>query len=131
MIRLLICILACVILVAAPVSGCGENTKSAKTIDYKVLRQWSIPAGGVGMELLVSTDTTKEQALELASSLRSKYLSQGYIAIQIFDSQDAYNHRADLSYPEGEFYKHYLVNITRNPKTGNDEIVWVADGRGY
>lgn len=106
-------------------------TPTPKTIDYQVLRQWSTPAGGIGMEILVSEDAAKEDVLALANSLRSKYLSRGYIFIDIFDSLEAYTHRDDMTYPEAEYWKHYLVNIVRNPQTGYDEIYWAAEGRDH
>jgi hypothetical protein len=129
--KFLICILASVVLAAGLSIGCGEKTEAPKTIDYQVIRQWAIPAGGIGMEILVSEDATKEEVLALANSLRSKYLPGGYIYIQIFDSLSAYTHRDDPTYPEEEYFKHFLVDIARNPKTGYDEISWVAKGRGH
>ncbi len=129
--KLLICILASVVLAAGLLIGCGEKTEVPKTIDYQVIRQWAIPAGGIGMDILVSEEATKEEVLALANSLRSKYLPGGYIYIQIFDSLEAYSHREDLTYPQEEFMKHFLVDITRNPNTGYDEIRWVAEGRGH
>jgi len=136
--KFLICILASVVLAAGLSIGCGEKTEAPKTIDYQVLRQWSIPTwhtpgGGIGMELLVSEDATKEEVLALANSLRSKYLPRKdyFITIQIFDSLEAYSHREDLTYPEEEYFKHFLIDITRNPNTGYDEISWVAKGRGH
>ncbi len=100
-------------------------------IDYEILRQWKIPAGGIGMDTLVSEDATKEDVLALANSLRSKYLPGGYIYIQIFDSLSAYTHRDDRTYPEEEYFKHFLVGIARNPMTDYDKISWVAEGRGH
>ena len=110
----------------------GSESKSEQTlIPFEMLRQWSIPAGGVGMEILVSEKASKEEVLSLAQHLRSKYLSKGYIFIQIFDSREAYKHRDDSRYPEKKYFKHFLVEIGRNPKTGYDKINWVAEGRGH
>jgi hypothetical protein len=109
----------------------STDTPSQQTIDYQVLRRWDIPAGGIGGELLVSENATKEEVLALASSLRSKYLSEGHIFISIFDSLEAYKRVDDPTYPKEEFFKHQLVVITRNPSTGFDEIQWTAEGRGY
>jgi len=123
--------LASIILAIGLLTGCGEKAEVPKTIDYQVIRQWEVPAGGIGMDILVSEDATKEEVLALANSLRSEYLPGGYIYIQIFDSLSTYNHREDLTYPEEEYFKHFLVDIKRNPKTGYDEILWVAKERGH
>ena len=106
-----------------------ENQQSM--ISYETLRQWNIPAGGVGMEILEPPEATKGEVLDLAKYLRSSYLSKGFVIIQIFDSREAYLHRDDPNYPEDKYYKHFLVDVVRNPKTGHDKISWVAEGRQY
>lgn len=116
---------------SSPSTTPPSTPTSVQTIDYQVLRRWDIPAGGIGGELLVSENATKEEVLALASSLRSKYLSEGYIQIVIFDSLEAYKGIDDPTYPEEERLKHQLVDIARNPTTGYDEIRWIAEGRDY
>jgi len=112
----------------------GLLTSGDETIDYQVLREWKIPAGGrgIGMELLVSETATKEEVLALATHLRSKYLSRGAINIEIWDSHEAYiESRVYEQDPDRysekemeEIFKHILVWIQRNPHTGWDEIKW-------
>ncbi len=102
-----------------------------KVTTYEVLRRWSIPAGGIGMEILVSDTTTKNDVLALARKLRNDNLSKGYIFISIFDSREACARRLDESYPEKKLFKHYLVQITVNPNTGFDKINWMAEGRPH
>ena len=90
------------------------------------------------MELLVDESATKEEVLALAAYLWEEH-SDGYIVIDIFDSLEAYAAREmetrighlPSNYSDEEYWKHHLVNIIRNPKTGYDEIKWVAEGRGY
>ena len=114
--------------------GCSPTAP----IDYSVIREWEIPAGGTGMEILVNESATKEKVLALAAHLREQY-SEGYIVIDIFDSLEACTAREietntghfPSNYSEEEYWKHHLVNIIRNPKTGHDEILWVAEGRDY
>jgi len=112
--------------------SCGPTAP----IDYQVLREWKIPAGGVGMELLVDETATKDEVLALAAHLREEY-SDGYLIIDIFDSLEAHAAReteartGQLPISEEEYWKHHLVMIFRNSKTGYDEIQWVAEGRGY
>jgi len=101
------------------------------SITFKTLRRWDIPAGGIGIELLVSEKATKKEVMALAQHLRSKYLSKGFVNIQIFDSEEAYLHRDDTSYPEKKYFKHYLISLVRNPKTGYYEINWMAKGRDH
>lgn len=50
---------------------------------------------------------------------------------KIFDSKEAYLHRDDPKYPEEKYWTHFLVNVVRNPKTGFDEVNWVAVGRDH
>jgi hypothetical protein len=128
--KFLVCTVA-LIIPAGFLIGCGEKAEIPEIIKYQVLRQWTVPAGGIGMEILVSEDAAKEEVLALASSLHSKYLPEGYIYIQIFDSLSAYNHRDDPNYPDEDYFKHFLVDISRNTETGYDEILWVAEGRGH
>jgi len=112
--------------------SCGPTAP----IDYQVLREWKIPAGGVGMELLVDETATKDEVLALAAHLREEY-SDGYLIIDIFDSLEAHAAReteartGQLPISEEEYWKHHLVMIFRNSKTDYDEIQWVAEGRGY
>ena len=114
--------------------SCGPTAP----IDYQVLREWKIPAGGIGMEFLVNESATREEVLALADHLREEY-SDGYLIMDIFDSLEAHAARETetrtghlpSNYSDEEYWKHHLVNIIRNPKTGYDEIQWVAEGRGY
>ena len=108
--------------------SCGPT---APSLDYQVLREWDIPAGGIGMDILVSETATKEEALALANYLRSKYSYKGYIFISIYDSKEAQASNFQGTMSDEEFRKHFLVQITRNPKTGYDEIEWLATERGY
>jgi len=110
-----------------------ETSMAAKQplSEFKTLRRWNIPAGGIGMELLVSEKATKKEVIALAQYLRSKYSSKGFINIEIFDLEEAYLHRDDPSYPEKKYFKHYLISAVRNPKTGYEKINWMARGRNH
>ena len=119
------------------VIGCGATT-SPSPIDYQVIREWEIPAGGIGMEILVDEIATKEEVLALADHLRKEY-SDGHIIIDIFDSLEAHAARETeartghlpSNYSDEEYWKHHLVMLFWNPETGYDEIRWVATERGY
>lgn len=119
-------------------TSCGPTVPSPEILDYQVLREWKIPAGGIGMELLVDESATKEEVLALAAHLREEH-SGGYIVIDIFDSVEAHVARETetrtghlpSNYSEEEYWKHHLVMISQNPSTGYDEIEWVAKERGY
>ena len=110
-----------------------ETSMEAKQslITFKTLRRWNVPSGGIGMELLVSEKATKKEVMALAQHLRSKYLSKGFINIHIFDLEEAYLHRDDSDYSEKKYFKHYLINLVRNPKTGYNKINWMAKGRDH
>jgi hypothetical protein len=113
---------------------CSKEEAKQDFIAYESLRRWTIPAGGVGMEILVSEEATKEEVLTLAYHLRAKYLSEGFIVIRVFDSKEAYLRKCrddDPNYPHEKYMKHFLVDLVRNPKTGYDRINWVAEGRDH
>ena len=124
-------VLAVLMIILLAVS-CGPTAP----MDYQVLREWEIPAGGIGMELLVDESATKGEVLALAAHLRDEH-SDGYIYIDIFDSVAAQRARltevstGQLPISEEEYWKHHLVMIKLNPNTGLDEILWVAEERGY
>ncbi len=114
--------------------SCGPTAP----IDYQALREWDVPVGGIGMELLVDESATKEEVLALAAYLRQEH-SDGFLYIDIFDSPEAHAARETeirtghlpSNYSDEEYWKHHLVMIKLNPNTGLDEILWVAEGRGY
>jgi len=112
----------------------------AQTIDYQVLKE-SHPAlgkkGGIGMDILVDESATKEEVMALASRLRARYHDKDFIWINIFDSRDDWADRENMTkgalprYSEKDFYRHFLVDITKNEATGLDKINWVAEGRDH
>lgn len=105
-----------------------KNNEKPNLIKYQVLREWK-PKNGIGMELLVNENATKEEIMKLAKHLRKNYESLSFLSIDIFDSREAWENRENLNYPEEEYSKHWLVNMVRNKNTGYDEIKWVAIGR--
>ena len=109
--------------------GCQQQVQQ-NIIPFEIIRQWTIGAGGNGMDILVSEQVTKDQALQLAEHLRAKY-SRGFLMVNIFDSKEAYLHRDDANYPEKEYFKHFLIQIIRNPNTGANELTWAAEGRDH
>jgi hypothetical protein len=118
--------------------GQSEDTEvleidESDIIEYQVLRSWKIPAGGNGMEILVSEESTKEEVLELAENLHSIYKNRdrGHIVIHIFDSRTVWQNFGSLDYPEELYFKHYLVSIIRNPNTGHDQTNWMARYRDH
>ena len=110
---------------------------SSPIIQYSILRQWRIPtshtpAGGRGMEILVSATSTKEEVLQLATALRSQYaVNDQFLQVDIFDDENAYRNRDNMSYPESEYFKHFLVFMVVNPNTGANELNWTAKGRDH
>ena len=99
-------------------------------ISYEVLRRWNV-GNKFSMELLVSDMASQNDVLKLAESLQRRYAGQ-YNTIDIFDSRMAWQSRADLdeSYPDKEYWRHYLVQISEVLWQDN-KIHWVAKGRGH
>lgn len=110
-------------------SGC--STKRANVIQYDVLRSWNIPAGGVGFDILVSEQASKDEIIKLAAELRNENLSKGNIVINIFDSPEAWQNRDNPNYPQDKYNRHFLVQVIVNRKTGYDKITWDAKGRDH
>jgi len=98
-----------------------------ETLRKWTLRKWKIPAGGIGMDILVSEEMTKEEVLALVHRLRLKYLSEKNNVINVFDSMEPYLNRSNPNYSEEEYSKHYLVNFVRNSKIGYDKISWTKE----
>lgn len=109
--------------------GCKQQ--KADVIEHEVLRTWNIPAGGIGMDILVSEQASKGDILKLASELRKENLSRGTIVINIFDSREAWQNRDNQNYPQEKYDRHFLVQVIVNPKTGYDKITWDAKGRDH
>ena len=126
----LFCGILVVVGIALVVYAQSYTAKPPPEIDYEVLREWNLPAGGIGMELLVSETATREQVLALATYLHSKH-SRGWLNISIYDSREAHASSLKGTLSDEEFLKHVLVSITRNPDTGYDKIEWLATERGY
>lgn len=99
-----------------------------KLIEHKTLRQWNIPAGGIGVDILVSEKAKKEEVMALAKALRNNYYQNNFF-LNIFDSEEAYENRFNENYPLDEYRKHWLLQVSINKKTGCDEITWVAKNR--
>lgn len=113
-------------------------TEPAKQlISYEVLKTWDIPAwhtpaGGTGLDILVSRKSTKDQVIDLAHSLRAKYSKENkFFTLSVFDLKEAWANRENESYPQAKYMKHFLATANVNPNTGYDQIQWTAQGRGY
>lgn len=100
-------------------------------IKFEVLRCWDIPNNGYGMEILVDEKANKEDILRLAGDIRSNYIDKTILSVSIFDSREACRNRLNENYPEGEYFKHYLVELGRNQNSGYDEIQWTARDRDH
>ncbi len=100
-----------------------------KIISYEVLKKWDSAVGRFSMELLVSETASRQDILNLAKSLARRYAGK-YLAIQIFDSREAWRNRWNEGYSEKEYAKHFLVDISGDWKDGK-EIHWIAEGRGH
>jgi len=107
-----------------------QKVAKSNLIDYKIFRQWNIPAGGIGADILVSEKAKKEEVMVLAKALRRKYFKSN-IFIFIFDSEEACKDRMrpepKMNYDE--YFKHFLATITVNKNSGYDEITWCAKNR--
>lgn len=86
-------------------------------IKYDVLKDYERGQGKT-LEILIPPETETGQIISLAKYLYKKNNNFHFLYINIFDSKGAYLRRDDLSYPEKEFGKHWLLSIGRNNTTG-------------
>lgn len=110
---------------------------SESSLSFEVLRQWSIPkshtpAGGTGLEILVSPKSNRDEVLNLARSLRAKYaVNHRAFNLSIFDNREAWENSNNEQYPQEKYMKHLLAVVFVNPNTGFDETRWSAEGRDH
>jgi hypothetical protein len=118
--------LTCVLLLA----GCSGGRKVILgELKYDTLAAKEIPAGGIGLDLLVDPSAKKEQVLKLARDLREANRAAGIVQIEIFDAREAWENRGNLSYPRDKFRQHLLVGVAVNPEAHVDTVLWFGQGR--
>ena len=101
-----------------------------KIIAYDVLRKWfpDSKKNSLGMELLVTAQASKADVITLSQNLWETYKDKNILFILIFDSREAWRGRGSEKYPASNYWKHFLVSIIRNNRTGHKEMLWVKDG---
>jgi hypothetical protein len=127
-VKRLLLVAACVTVI--PACGGGDpkfegREASEKSIACEVLRCKKRADGKFFIDFLVSDSASKEEVLKLAESLRQQYDGK-FACISIFDSREAWRRHEDLSYPEKELDRHWLVVIDGD---SGQKISWVAEGR--
>jgi len=104
----------------------GTNTTgpaSIRQIPYEILREWSIPNGGFGRDILVSSKYRNERDLK-DLGLNLKYLARNdrNSTITVFDNKKAasyFRKGPDLNNQQGDFLDKHIVGIyTKNINTG-------------
>ena len=108
----------------------SDGEKQKKIIAYDVLRKWypDSKKNSLGMELLVSAQASKADVITLSQYLWGTYQDKNILLILIFDSREAWRDRGSDKYPASNYWKHFLVSIIRNNRTGHKEMLWVKDG---
>jgi hypothetical protein len=107
----------------------APKPKPSVFIDYEVLRQWIPGRSGIGLELLVSPTAKRIEVMQLANHLINQSRGNGQVVIFIFDSREAWANRDNDTYPEKEYFKHFLVTVMSPPLPGESEVRWTAKGR--
>lgn len=107
------------------------SAPDSSIIPYKILHDKDIPRVIRTLYILVSPQATQEDVLRLTRDLLVQYDEYPSFYLQIFDNQEAYSGRSNPAYPEKEYWRHFLVDVTRNASTGYNSVNWVAEGRGY
>lgn len=100
-------------------------------IPYEVLRDSHNPGHSRILEIVVPPTTDQSDALRLAKIVLKAHEGYSFILLQIFDDTEACISRRDInsSYPEKEYWKHFLVDALDNKKTSSHWVNWVAEGR--
>jgi hypothetical protein len=107
-------------------SSLGQK-RTESTIPYQIVKSVKRLDGKLIMEVIVSETASQKEVLDLAENLRQEYAG-AFASIIIFDSHEAWRRHLDMTYPEEELSKHWLVNIA--DFLGGEEVRWVAEGRG-
>lgn len=113
--------------------GCKEVSAGlpdeTPQIKYEVLRSWIPGRSGIGMDVLISPTSTKNEVLALAKYFVSQHRNAGQIVIFIFDLREAWANRDNDNYSEKKYFQHFLVKIMVPPLDGYDEIKWCKIGK--
>jgi len=113
-------------------SACGVPSTAPPAItsplDYEIIREGETSPGRALIEILVSIDATKEEAMVLADYLVDKYQQSQYnfMYIDIFDSLECAHRFDTVDYPLSEEQKHHLVAIIINKSQDYVDIEWTA-----
>ena len=102
-----------------------KTTSEEEMLPYSVLRRTSRSYDHLVLEILVESDATKSEVMELAHSLRKQHDERSIMFIDIFDSEEAWRRKGDETYPEENYWSHYLVQVARNRSTGLDTVMWI------
>lgn len=131
---------------AAETTLAPAPTVSLEMLDFTVLREWTIPAGGFGAEILVKQDATERDVLALGNWFLDsvpKENPKSFLNIRMYDARNAWQASMDCdeayatwSGTSGEpsictranelAAEHLLAGVTRNPKTGYREVAWMG-----
>ena len=99
-------------------------------IEYSILRKRAYK-DVFELEVLVSEDASKNDVMHLATALKDRCVNFKRVYVWVYDSEEAYQNRNNLGYPEEEYWKHFLVRAKKNDYKGTDEIMWLAEGRDH
>jgi hypothetical protein len=88
-------------------------------------------SGKLYMDLLVKETATKEEVLTLAAHLLKEYDGR-YATINIFDAREAWRRRDDETYPQDEYFRHWLVQLDALTLQNDPRMdSWCAKGRDH
>ncbi len=94
-------------------------------LEYQIQKEWHPGSYGMGLHLVVDLSTTREQAFQLAEWLKSKYKKNDFLFIAILTDLIAAKNFDNPEYSDEELFKHYLILILRNDKSGHSETTWM------
>jgi hypothetical protein len=125
-----ICILLAIV-IFQPKGNTPANDEAPPPSDHEISLKQPRGDGKLNIEVLVNEKMPKQEVLRIAERLQREYAGK-YVTICIFDSREASQRRTDLSYPEKELSRHWLVVVDWGGDTGGKEgIRWVAQGRDH
>ena len=76
-----------------------KTTEPEPPIAYEVARKWDVGSTGIGYEVFVDADTTKEEAIALGEYFREKYSIKSILHVAIFNNEEAARNRNNPNYP--------------------------------
>lgn len=94
--------------------------KDSKLLDFTILKETR-----EGVWVLIAPNSNKEKIRKLVLNLFEQYRKfqkekglDNFVVIKVYDSKEAWEREDDNTYPEKEYYSHFIVSMTNGKEPG-------------